>query len=171
MIYSKIVGAGGSYSGVGGGGVLPPGSPPPPKKKKKKQLQRLLVRTDAQIQFLYYYLLLTDTKIKEDVSFESWEKKKLLLAQFSENLFCCLRSQSCWQNSIITYNKLRPSLSSRIFYEPRLRYIANQSGSARETVNPKIGENIEMLVCFLCIGIHDRILVDISWLSNYDEST
>ena len=63
--------------------------------------------------------------------------------------------------SIITYNKLRSSLSSRIFYEPRLRYIANQNGSEKETVNPKIGENIEMLV-FLCIGTHGRILIDIN---------
>ena len=28
----------------------------------------------------------------------------------------------------------RPSLSSRLFYEPRSRYIANQSGSAKETI-------------------------------------
>ena len=40
----------------------------------------------------------------------------------------------------------RPSLSLHLFYEPRLQYIANQSGSAKETVSPKIGENIEMLV-------------------------
>ena len=43
--------------------------------------------------------------------------------------------------SIITYIKLRPSLSSRLFYEPRLQY-------EKETVSPKIGENIEMLVCY-----------------------
>ena len=48
----------------------------------------------------------------------------------------------------------RPSLSSR--------YIANQSGSAKETVSPKIGENIEMLVCFLCMGTQDRTLIDIN---------
>ena len=45
-----------------------------------------------------------------------------------------------------------PSLSSRLFYEPRWRYIANQIGSAKETVSPKIGENIEMLVCFFLYG-------------------
>ena len=43
----------------------------------------------------------------------------------------------------------RPSLSSRLFYEPRSRYIANQSGSAKETVSPEIGENIEMFVLFV----------------------
>ena len=46
----------------------------------------------------------------------------------------------------------RPSLSSCRFYEPLLQYIVNQSGSARETVSPKTGENIEMLVCFICMG-------------------
>ena len=56
----------------------------------------------------------------------------------------------------------RPSLSSRLFYEPRSRYIANQSGSAKETVTPKIGENIEMLVCFICLGIQGRTLIDIN---------
>ena len=56
----------------------------------------------------------------------------------------------------------RPSLSSRLFYEPRSRYIANQSGSAKETVSPKIGENIEMLVCFICMGTQDRTLNDIN---------
>ena len=45
-----------------------------------------------------------------------------------------------------------PSLLSCLFYEPRLRYIANQSGSAKETVSSKISENIEMLVCFICMG-------------------
>ena len=64
--------------------------------------------------------------------------------------------------SIITYSKLRPSLSSRLFYEPQLRYIENQSGSAKETVSPKIGENIEMLVCFICMGTQDRTLIDIN---------
>ena len=57
----------------------------------------------------------------------------------------------------------RPSLSSRLFYEPRSRYIANQSGSAKETVSPKIGENIEMLVCFICMGTQDRTLIDINY--------
>ena len=56
----------------------------------------------------------------------------------------------------------RPSLSSRLFYEPRSRYIANQSGSAKETVSPKIGENIEILVCFICMGTQDRTLIDIN---------
>ena len=56
----------------------------------------------------------------------------------------------------------RPSLSSRFFYEPRLRYIVIQSGSAKETVSLKIGENIEMLVCFICMGTQDRTLIDIN---------
>ena len=56
----------------------------------------------------------------------------------------------------------RPSLSSRLFYEPRSRYIANQSGSAKETVSPKIEENIEMLVCLICMGTQDRTLIDIN---------
>ena len=45
------------------------------------------------------------------------------------------------------------------FYEPRSWYIdiANQSGSAKETVRSKIGEKIEMLVCFICMAIQDRI--------------
>ena len=55
-----------------------------------------------------------------------------------------------------------PSLSSLLFYEPRSRYIANQSGSAKETVSPKIGENIEMLVFFICMGTQDRTLIDIN---------
>ena len=54
--------------------------------------------------------------------------------------------------SIRTYSKLRPSLLSRLFCKPQLRYIANQIGSAKETVSPKIGENIEMLVCFICVA-------------------
>ena len=58
----------------------------------------------------------------------------------------------------------RPSLSLHIFYEPRSWYIdiANQSGSAKETVSSKIGENIEMLVCFICMGTQDRTLIDIN---------
>ena len=44
------------------------------------------------------------------------------------------------------------SLSLRLFYESRSRFIANQSWSAKETVSQKIGENIEMLVCFICLG-------------------
>ena len=35
------------------------------------------------------------------------------------------------------------------FYEPRSQYIANQSGSAKETVSLKIGENIEILILFV----------------------
>ena len=54
----------------------------------------------------------------------------------------------------------RPSLSSRLFYEPRSWFIANQSGSAKETV--ETGENIEMLVCFICMGTQDRTLIDIN---------
>ena len=56
----------------------------------------------------------------------------------------------------------RPSLSLRLFYEPLSRYIENQSGSAKETVSPKIGKNIEMLVCFICMGTQNRTLIDIS---------
>ena len=41
------------------------------------------------------------------------------------------------------------SLSSYLFYEPRPRYIANQSGPAKETVRLKIRENIEMFVLFV----------------------
>ena len=46
------------------------------------------------------------------------------------------------------------------FYEPRSQYIANQSGSAKETVSLKIGENIKMLVCFIFMGTQDRTLID-----------
>ena len=63
--------------------------------------------------------------------------------------------------SIISYGKLRPSLSWHLFYEPRLWYITNQNGSAKETVSLKIDNNIEMLVCFICVGKQDRILIDI----------
>ena len=42
----------------------------------------------------------------------------------------------------------RPSLSS---------HLANQSGSAKETVSLKIGKKIEMLLCFICIGTQDGI--------------
>ena len=66
----------------------------------------------------------------------------------------------------------RLSFSSHLFYERRLWYIANQSGSTKETVSPKIGKNIEMLVCFIFMGTQDRTLIDINHpLSNYDEST
>ena len=56
----------------------------------------------------------------------------------------------------------RSSLSSHLFYEPQSRYIVNQSVSAKETVSPKIGENIEMLVFFVCMGTQDRTLIDIN---------
>ena len=61
---------------------------------------------------------------------------------------------------------MRPSLSLHLFYEPQLWYIVNQNGSAKETVSPKIGENIEMLVCFICAGTQDRILIGID-IINY----
>ena len=64
--------------------------------------------------------------------------------------------------SIITYSKLRPCLSLCLFYKPPLQYILNQSGSAKETVTPKIGENIEMLVCFISVRTKDRNLIDIN---------
>ena len=35
-------------------------------------------------------------------------------------------------------------------------------GSAKETASPKIGENIGMLVCFVCMGTQDRTLIDIN---------
>ena len=41
-------------------------------------------------------------------------------------------------------------------------YIANQSGSAKETVSLKIAENIGMLVCFICLEAQDRTLIDIN---------
>ena len=58
----------------------------------------------------------------------------------------------------------RPDLSSRLIYEPRSWFIdiANQGGSAKETVSPKIGENTEMLVCFICMGTQNRTLIDIN---------
>ena len=48
------------------------------------------------------------------------------------------------------------------FHEPRSHYLANQSGYAKETVSPKIGNNIEMLVCLICMGTQDRTLIDIN---------
>ena len=51
-------------------------------------------------------------------------------------------------------------LSARLFYEPRSRYITNQSGSAKETVSQKIDENIKMLVCFICTRTQERTLID-----------
>ena len=56
----------------------------------------------------------------------------------------------------------RPSLSACFFHEPLSRYIVNQSVSAKETVSPKIVENIEMLVCFICMETQDRTLIDIN---------
>ena len=57
----------------------------------------------------------------------------------------------------------RPNLSSRLFYEPRSRYIANQNGPVKKTVSLKIGENIgEILVCFICMGTQDSTLIDIN---------
>ena len=55
-----------------------------------------------------------------------------------------------------------PSLSSRLFYKPRSQYVANQGRSNKQTVSPKIGKNIEMLVCFICMGTQDRPLIDIN---------
>ena len=56
-----------------------------------------------------------------------------------------------------------PSLSLRLFFfEPRSRYIANQSESAKETVSSKIGKNIEMLDCFICMEAQDTTLIDIN---------
>ena len=51
--------------------------------------------------------------------------------------------------SIKRCSKLRPSLSSRLFFDPRSRYITNQSGSTRETVSLKTDENIEILILFV----------------------
>ena len=39
--------------------------------------------------------------------------------------------------------------------------MTQQSGSAKETVSQKIGENIEILILFVC-GMQDRILIDIN---------
>ena len=38
----------------------------------------------------------------------------------------------------------------------------NQSGSAKETVSPNIGKNIEMLVCFICMGTQGGTSTDIN---------
>ena len=40
-------------------------------------------------------------------------------------------------------------------------------GSAKETASPKIGEYIEMLVCFICMGTQDRTLIDINHKIEY----
>ena len=57
---------------------------------------------------------------------------------------------------------MKTILLSDLLNELRLWYIANQSGSAKETGNPKIGENIEMLDYFICMGAQDRILININ---------
>ena len=49
-----------------------------------------------------------------------------------------------------------------IFYKSPSWCIANQSGSAKKTVSQKIGENIATLVWFICMGAHDRTLIDIN---------
>ena len=59
------------------------------------------------------------------------------------------------------WRKFEVKLSLHLFYEPWLWYIANQSGSAKEAVSLKIGKNIEMLACFICVRTQDRILIDI----------
>ena len=56
----------------------------------------------------------------------------------------------------------RPNLSSRLFYECCLWFITNESRSAKETASLKTGKNIEMLVCFVCMGTQDRTLIDIN---------
>ena len=63
----------------------------------------------------------------------------------------------------------RSSLSMHLSYEPQSRYIdiANQIGPVKETVGPKIGENIEMLLCFM----FSLFWLIQSSLSNFDEST
>ena len=40
-------------------------------------------------------------------------------------------------------------LSLRLFYEPLSQYMANQSGSAKESVSLKIGKNFEMFALFV----------------------
>ena len=62
----------------------------------------------------------------------------------------------------MTYSKLKPSLPSRLFYELRSQYIANQSGSEKQTISLKIGKNIGILVCFGCVGTQYRILIDMN---------
>ena len=54
-----------------------------------------------------------------------------------------------------------------LFYEPQLWYIADQSGSAKEAVSLKIGKNIEMLACFICVRTQGRILIDIAIIYYY----
>ena len=88
----------------------------------------------------YHYL---KVKFNKTIIVLSWE---LLCMKQVEVLFPI---EETIVRSIITYNKLRPNLSLCLFYELQLWYIANQRGSAKETVSPKIDKNIEMLFCFL----------------------
>ena len=46
------------------------------------------------------------------------------------------------------YSKLRSYLPLHVFYDSRLWYIVNQSGSTKGTVSLKIGKNIEILILF-----------------------
>ena len=85
----------------------------------------------------------------------SWE---LLYIKQVEVLF---PTEETIVRSIRIYNKLGPSLSLLLLYEHRLWYIANQSGSVKETVSWKIGKNIEMLLSFICTGTQNRILIAI----------
>ena len=85
----------------------------------------------------------------------SWE---LLYIKQVEVLF---PTEETIVRSIRIYNKLGPSLSLLLLYEHRLWYIANQSGSVKETVSWKIGKNIEMLLSFICTGTKNRILIAI----------
>ena len=92
-------------------------------------------------------------------------KKKLFLSwklPYIKQVEVLFPIEETTARSIITYSKLRPSMSLRLFYEPGSQYIANQNGSLKETVSQKISKNIEMLVCFICVGTQDRILIDIN---------
>ena len=44
-------------------------------------------------------------------------------------------------------------------HSPPQMLVLNQS---KETVSPKNGENIEMLVCLICMGTQDSTLIDIN---------
>ena len=46
------------------------------------------------------------------------------------------------------YSKLRSYLPLHVFYDSRLWYIVNQSGSTKGAVSLKIGKNIEILILF-----------------------
>ena len=125
------------------------------------------------------FILLCYTKLRADPNvnkdfflFEFFSKDSLSCSKVGATHFIFF-SEKKWMhhsppqmlNSYLIKGE-RPSLSLPLFYEPRSQYIANQSGSAKETVSPKIGKNIEMLVCFNCMGTQDRTLS----LSNYNES-